>query len=370
MPTYQSSPPYTHGNGAALGVLLVNLGTPDAPTTAAVRDYLGQFLWDPRVVELPRPLWWLALHFVILRLRPRRSAAAYKKIWTDEGSPLLLHSSNIANGIRQRLLARLSGNVHVALGMSYGQPSITSALDEFYAAGVQRILVLPLYPQYSGTTTASVFDSVTAALARRRWVPELRFISSYFDAPRYILALADSVREHWEAEGRGDKLLLSFHGVPELTRTRGDPYHCQCQKTGRLLAEALKLNDDEWALSFQSRVGRAEWLRPYTDETVTNLGKQGVKKLDVICPGFSADCLETLEEIEMQNAKLFIASGGGSLRYIPALNDRDSHIDCLCHLIERHTGGWPEASSELIASEIVRELDESRRRAVLMGAAQ
>lgn len=369
MPTYQSSPPYKHGLAEALGVLLVNLGTPDAPTAAAVRRYLGQFLWDPRVVEVPRPLWWFALHGVVLRFRPSRSARAYQKIWTDDGSPLLLHSKNVATGILQRLSAKMSGNILVELGMSYGKPSIPSALNTFHANGVQRIIVLPLYPQYSGTTTASVFDAVTSALGRRRWVPELRFISHYFDAPGYILALAASVRQHWNKNGRGDKLLFSFHGVPKQTLLDGDPYHCQCQKTARLVAQSLRLSNEDWTISFQSRVGRAEWLQPYTDETIADLAKAGVQNLDVICPGFSVDCLETLEEIAMQNSELF-AESGGALRYIPALNAQDDHIEFLCHLIEKHTSGWPESSSDLIASEVARELDESRQRALSLGAAQ
>lgn len=353
-----------------MGVLLVNLGTPDAPTPSAVRRYLREFLSDPRVVEIPRPIWWLILHGFILRVRPRRSARAYQKIWTDAGSPLLLHSKDIASGIRDRLSARLSGKVLVELGMSYGQPSIKSALQVLYSEGVQRIVVLPLFPQYSGTTTASVFDAVTSELSRRRWVPELRCVNHYFDAPGYVSALANSIREHWDRNGRGSHLLFSFHGLPNQTLLDGDPYHCQCQKTARVVAQALKLSDEDWTLSFQSRVGRAEWLRPYTDETVADLGKQGISKLDVVCPGFSADCLETLEEIAMQNGELFVESGGGELHYIAALNARDDHIEFLCHLIEKHVGGWPEASTDLIASDIAREREESRQRALAMGATQ
>ncbi|MDH3613527.1 MAG: ferrochelatase [Gammaproteobacteria bacterium] len=368
MPTFQSSPQYEHGLPESLGVLIVNLGTPDAPTPAAVRRYLGQFLSDPRVVELPRPLWWIILHGFILRVRPSRSAEAYQKIWTEDGSPLLLHSQDIASAIGQQLSARFSGSVNVELGMCYGSPSIETALSRLYEQGARRIVCLPLYPQYSGTTSGSVFDLVTAALSRRRWVPEFRFINHYHDARGYIAAQAQNIREYWDEHGRGNKLLFSFHGLPQDNLLKGDPYHCQCQKTARLVAESLELADDEWLISFQSRVGRAEWLRPYTDETVIELGSKGTQQLDVVCPGFAADCLETLEEIAMQNAKFFVDSGGGSLNYIAALNARDDHIAFLTRLIEKHVGGWPESSTDWSASEAAREQDKSRERALAMGA--
>lgn len=368
MPTYESSPQYEHGLPESLGVLIVNLGTPDAPTPAAVRRYLGQFLFDPRVVELPRPLWWLILHGYILRVRPSRSAEAYQKIWTEDGSPLLLHSQDIANAVGQQLSARFSGSVNVELGMCYGSPSIETALNSLYEHGARRVVCLPLYPQYSGTTTGSVFDLVTAALSRRRWVPEFRFINHYHDARGYIAAQAQNIREYWDKHGRGNMLLFSFHGLPHDNLLKGDPYHCQCQKTARLIAESLELTDDEWLISFQSRVGRAEWLRPYTDETVIGLGSKRTQQLDVVCPGFAADCLETLEEIAMQNAKFFADSGGGSLNYIAALNARDDHIAFLTRLIEKHVGGWPESSTDWSASEAAREQDKSRERALAMGA--
>lgn len=329
-----------------MGVLLVNLGTPEAPTPSAVRRYLAEFLWDPRVVELPRPLWWLILHGVILRFRPARSAEAYQQIWTDKGSPLLLHSLAIADGVRSRLPEHFEGEVHVELAMSYGNPSIPDAIDRLSAANVTRIVVLPLYPQYSGTTTASVFDAVTRTLSRRRWVPELRFINQYHDYPEFIAAHAANINEYWTAHGRGNKLLFSFHGVPMETLLQGDPYHCQCHKTARLIADELGLADEEWILSFQSRVGRSQWLKPYTDETVTKLGQSGVERLDVVCPGFSADCLETLEEIAMQNAEFFADAGGGELRYIPALNERDDHVTFLTNLLVEQAGAWsPRTSS-------------------------
>jgi ferrochelatase len=267
-----------------------------------------------------------------------------------------------------RLSASLSGAVNVEVAMSYGSPSIPSALERLYERYVRRIVVLPLYPQYSGTTTASVFDSVTQELSRRRWIPELRFINHYHDASGYIAALAASVRDFWDVRGRGERLLMSFHGIPQRTLFSGDPYHCQCQKTARLLAEALELGDDEWKVSFQSRLGREQWLRPYTDETLKQWGHDKVGDIDVICPGFAADCLETLEEIEMQNAELYSASGGGELRYIPALNARDDHVAFLSHTVEKHVAGWPEASTGWSLAETSRQLEKSLRRARDMGA--
>ncbi len=341
MPKYQSTPDYEHGSPDFTGVLLVNLGTPDAPTASAVRRFLKAFLSDPRVVEYPRLLWWLILNGVILRIRPSRSAKAYREIWTDDGSPLMLHSQRLTDGVRERLEQRAPGEYKVELAMTYGEPSITSAIDKLQKAGARRLLILPLYPQYSGTTTASVFDAVTSKLQGMRWMPESRFINQYHDEPGYIRALAASVREYWQQHGRGDHLLFSFHGVPRYTLDKGDPYHCHCQKTGRLVAEELELEEDQWTLSFQSRVGRDEWLRPYTDETVVELASKGIGRLDVACPGFSADCLETLEEIAMQNAEFFEDAGGESLHYIPALNARDDHIDFLTTLIGQHTHGWP-----------------------------
>ncbi|MBT8103543.1 MAG: ferrochelatase [Gammaproteobacteria bacterium] len=361
MPTYESPSQFEHGRSESTGILLVNLGTPEAPTAPAVRRFLKEFLSDPRVIEYPRWLWWLILNLVILRIRPSRSAAAYRKIWTDAGSPLMIFSKAIANGIATALDARMPGAVNVELAMSYGDPSISDAVDRLLAKDATRLLVLPMYPQYSGTTTASVVDAVARKLSRLRWIPETRFINQYHDEQGYIDSLAASIREFWTQHGRGNKLMFSFHGVPKSTLLKGDPYHCQCQKTARLVAAALELGDDQWLLSFQSRVGREEWLRPYTDETVAALGKQGVDRLDVVCPGFSTDCLETLEEIAMQNARFFTESGGKVLRYIPALNARDEHIHFLTDLIEKHLGGWPRSYPQAPAS---------RERALAMGAAR
>ncbi|MGB5591821.1 MAG: ferrochelatase [Gammaproteobacteria bacterium] len=344
MPRFAGEADFQHDSADTLGVLLVNLGTPEEPSPAAVRRYLAEFLWDPRVIEVPRPIWWLILHGVILRIRPKRSAAAYAKVWTDEGSPLMVWSVKQRAALQRQLDSALPGPVHVALGMRYGKPSVADALQELRNKQVRRLLVLPLYPQYSATTTATAFDAIAAALARQRWIPELRFINQYHDETGYIGALAASVREHWASDGRGEHLLMSFHGLPRRYLLAGDPYHCHCQKTGRLLAEALFLKDDEWSLSFQSRVGREEWLRPYTDERVQDLGKAGVRHIDVICPGFSADCLETIEEIAMQNQEFFIEAGGERLSYVPALNARRDHISFLTQLVLRHLQGWPETS--------------------------
>ena len=368
MPPFDSSPQYEHGLPESLGVLLVNLGTPDDQTPDAVRRFLRQFLSDPRVVEFPRLLWLAVLHGYILRTRPAVTAEAYQKIWTEQGSPLLLHSIDIADAMQEKLSARLSGAVNVELAMSYGKPSIETAVQKLFDQFVTRIVVLPLYPQYSGTTTASVFDAVTSLLSRRRWVPELRFINHYHDANGYVSALVASIRDFWDLQGRGDRLLMSFHGLPKRTLINGDPYHCQCQKTARLVAAELELDDDYWQVSFQSRVGREEWFRPYTDEILQQWGHDKLSKVDVVCPGFAADCLETLEEIAIRGVATFAAAGGGELRYIPALNARDDHIAFLSRTIEKNVAGWPEASPDWSHSEAARRLEKSMQRARNMGA--
>lgn len=329
-----------HGAPAGLGVLLINLGTPDAPTVSAVRRYLAEFLSDPRVVELPRPLWRLILHGIILRLRPRRSARSYRALWTEQGSPLLVISRRQAAALQERLEPKLPGPIRVALGMRYGNPSIASALAELRDANARRLLILPLYPQYSATTTASVFDAVTAQLSTWRRLPEVRFINHYHDEPGYIAALAQSIRAYWSEQGKPDRLLFSFHGIPRAYLLRGDPYGCQCRKTARLTAKALGLAPDRWRTAFQSRVGRKEWLRPYTDETLIAWGREGVGKVHVVCPGFAADCLETLREIAVENRERFLEAGGGEFGYIPALNDQADHLDALETLIQRHIAGW------------------------------
>lgn len=337
---------FTHDQAESTGVLITNLGTPDAPTTAALRRYLKEFLWDPRVVEVPRPLWWLILNGIILNVRPRRSARAYREVWTEQGSPLLLHTRDQAQRLQERLSARFGPRVQVEFAMRYGNPSISSVIDRMQRAGVRRLLVLPLYPQYSGATTASTFDAVAADFRRRRWLPELRMINHYHDFPPYIEALAASVQRHWQVHGRAERLILSYHGVPKRYLLQGDPYFCECHKTSRLLAERLGLQEGEWLTTFQSRFGREEWLRPYTDETLQALPGQGVKSVQVLCPGFAADCLETLEEIGQENRDYFLAAGGERYQYIAALNADPLHIDALEALVLEHLHGWVPEHSE------------------------
>jgi len=360
MASYRGTANFKHGSPAPIGVLLCNLGTPEAPTTGAVRTYLAEFLADPRVVELPRALWLPILHGIILNVRPRRSAHAYAKIWTDAGSPLMVNARAQQAAVGAALESAAPGAYRVALGMRYGQPSIASALRELAAANVRRILVLPLYPQYSAPSTASVIDAVTAELRQWRWVPELRTVMDYHADDAYIAALAESVREYRATHGSGERLLISFHGIPRRYFLAGDPYFCQCQATARLLAERLGLRKDEWLITFQSRFGRDKWLEPYTDITLGELARDGVGRIDVICPGFAADCLETLEEIAVQNNELFESAGGKALRYIPALNVRPDHVALLQDLVIRHTGGWEPAS---LASNIA-----AATRARAMGA--
>jgi len=327
---------FRHGTSLGLGVLLINLGTPDAPTVPAVRRYLAEFLSDPRVIELPRTLWWPILHGIILRLRPRQSVRSYRGLWTEQGSPLLVIARRQAATLQERLDRHLPVPVRVALGMRYGNPSIASALADLRDANARRILVLPLYPQYSATTTASGFDAVTAELSTWRWLPELHFVNQYHDEPGYIAALAQSIRAYWAEQGEPDRLLFSFHGIPRTYLLRGDPYGCQCRKTAHLTAEALALAPQHWQIAFQSRVGRKEWLQPYTEETLIAWGREGVKKVHVVCPGFAADCLETLEEIAVTNRDRFLAAGGKEFGYIPALNDRAEHLELLTALVLRH----------------------------------
>ena len=354
-----------HDSPETLGVLLVNLGTPDAPTVPAVRRYLAEFLWDPRVVELPRPLWWLILHGIILRARPPRTARTYQAVWTPEGSPLMVISKRLAAAMQAVLAARFAAPVKVVLGMRYGNPSIPSALAALRAAHARRILVLPLYPQYSATTTASTFDAVTAELRTWRWLPELRFVNQYHDDPGYIAALAASIRGYWAAHGEPERLLFSFHGIPKDYFLNGDPYYCQCQKTARLVVEDLGLAKERWLLSFQSRFGLQEWLKPYTDETLKEWATTVVRSVHVISPGFAADCLETIEEISVENRDYFLESGGQSYGYIPCLNDGPEHIAGLAGLIERHCAGWPE-SAPLADTP---DLNSRRERARELGAA-
>ena len=338
---YQGVENFSHDWPARVGVLVTNLGTPEAPDTRSLRRYLGQFLADPRVIEVPRLLWRIILHGVILRLRPRRSAEAYRSVWTDEGSPLLIHTRQQAEALHKQLRQRYGNDVVVTYAMRYGNPSIGSALQQLQQQGVRQLLVLPLYPQYSATTTASTFDALAADFTRRRWLPDLRFVSHYHDYEPYIEAMAKHIETYWREHGQPQKLVLSYHGVPKRYLLNGDPYHCECHKTSRLLAERLGLDKDQWMTTFQSRFGNEEWLQPYTDETMKALPGQGVTSVQVFCPGFSSDCLETIEEIDEENREYFEENGGEAFAYIPALNAEPVHIDALTRLIEDNLQGWP-----------------------------
>jgi len=370
---FQGHPEYRHGSPSQLGVLLLNLGTPDAATAPALRRYLAEFLWDPRVVEAPRWLWWLILNGIVLNTRPPRSAAAYREVWDHygegTGSPLLHLGGQQRTGIAERLSRRFAGPVSVALGMRYGNPSTRAALRQLDEAGVRRLIVLPLYPQYSASTSASCLDAVFDELKTWRWLPELRVINHYHRHPGYIESLAASVREHWGRHGMPERLIMSFHGVPKRYLLNGDPYHCECHVTARLVAERLGLPEGRWMVTFQSRFGREEWLKPYTDETLKALPGQGVRRVDVLCPGFSADCLETIEEIDGENREYFLHAGGSEYHYIPALNDREDHLDALADLITQHAQGWPELN-DWQASRDERERKATAERARKLGAAQ
>ncbi len=331
---------YSHDQPARLGILLTNLGTPAAPTAAALRPFLKQFLSDHRVVDLPRALWWPILNLIILNTRPRKSAAAYQEIWTDRGSPLAAYTKDQVAALDAVMRARLGDQVIVDYGFRYGEPSIDNAVRSMLDRGVRKLLVIPLFPQYNGPTTASTFDALGDSLQQLRWVPELRFVTHYHDHPRYIAALEASVRRHWDEHGKPDKLLMSYHGIPARYRDEGDPYFCECHKTTRLLAEALELGEGEYATAFQSRFGREEWVKPYTDELLEEWARDGVSNVHVICPGFASDCLETLEEIGIQYRRLFMNSGGLRFQYIPALNAEPEHIELLTALVRDHLQGW------------------------------
>ena len=354
---YQKNTSFAHGQAPKLGLLLTNLGTPDAPTAKALRPYLRQFLSDPRVVEIPKAIWWFILNGIIVPFRSPKSAKKYATVWTEQGSPLLAISRQQAEGIAERLAQQYGDQLVVSLGMRYGNPSIESALLQLQQQGATRVLVLPLYPQYSATTTATAFDQLARVLARWRWIPELRFINHYHDHPGYIEVMAQHLQAYWQQHGRAEKLVFSFHGLPERNLRLGDPYFCECHKTVRLLTERLGLPADEYLTTFQSRFGKAKWLTPYTDRTLEQLAKEGVASVQVFCPGFSADCLETLEEIDEENREIFLEAGGKSFAYIPALNDLPSHLDMLSKLVQQHLQGWgleqPSAGEQKSALEAV-----------------
>jgi ferrochelatase len=364
MAYYKPEPAHAHDDELRVGILLVNLGTPDAPSAKALRPYLRQFLSDPRVIEIPRLIWWWILHGIILLVRPRKSAEKYAQIWTGEGSPLLVHTRKQAKLLQGYLSTRIKSPFAVEFGMRYGSHSVEEALARLKAQNCDRILLYPLYPQYAASSSASAMDAAWQTLLRTRNVPAIRSIRHYHDHPAYIAALAQSVRDYWMLNGRPDKLVMSFHGVPRFTLLKGDPYYCECQKTGRLLAEELELEKNQYMVCFQSRFGRAEWLQPYLANTLVELGKQKSGRVDVICPGFASDCLETLEEIAMEGKASFIAAGGREFHYIPALNERDDWIHAMCDIALDNLQGWVSVDWDKAAAKQEREQRALRARAL------
>ena len=370
MPRYTAITEFDHSMPERTGVLLVQLGTPAAAEPSAVRRYLAEFLWDPRVVEIPRPIWWLLLHGLILRTRPRSSAEKYARIWTEQGSPLAVYTARQCELLRGALGERGLG-VEVAWAMRYGQPSVARVLRELREKNVTRLLVVPMYPQYSSSTTASAYDAIWSELGGWRNLPEVRTVRGYHAFDAYIEALVERVRASWMDEGPPDQLVISFHGLPRRMLELGDPYHCECLATGRKLAARLGLAEDRFVVTFQSRLGRAQWLEPYTDRTLAALGKARVGRVDVVCPGFPADCLETLEEIAIEGRQTFLDAGGSEFRYIPCLNDHPAHIAALASLVQQHVGGWPVLRPSVqAAASGERELSARRERALARGAAR
>jgi ferrochelatase len=357
---YMTEPTHTHGTPEKTAVLLVNLGTPEAPTAEALRVYLKEFLSDPRVVEMPRSIWWLILNGFILNTRPLKSAAKYARIWMAEGSPLKVHTTRQATLLQGYLGEKVKGVV-VDYAMRYGNPSIPSVLAKLKAQNCQRILLVPMYPQYAASTVATACDAVFTALQQMRNAPALRTIKHFHDHPGYIAATAQNIRDYWTKHGHPDKLVMSFHGLPQFSLDKGDPYHCECQKSGRMIAEALGLSKEQYLITFQSRFGRAEWLKPYTAATLIALGKQKTRRVDMVCPGFVGDCLETLEEIALDVREDFLHAGGGEYHYIPCLNERPDWIHTLTDLVLDNLHGWldkPDAAG----------LEQGRLRALAMGA--
>jgi ferrochelatase len=352
---------HAHGTPSRTGILLVNLGTPDAPTPPALRRYLKEFLSDPRVVEIPRPVWWVILHAFVLTTRPKASAQRYAQVWMSEGSPLRVHTERQTTLLRGYLGERVKGPLVVDYAMRYGSPSIPQRLAALHAQNCRRVLVVPLYPQYAASTTATAFDVAYETWRKLRDQPAVRTVRSFHDHAGYIGALAQNVRDHWTRHGRPDQLVMSFHGAPRFTLDRGDPYHCECQKTGRLLAEALQLEPSQYRLTFQSRFGRAEWLKPYTADVLRALGKQKTRRVDVVCPGFVADCLETLEEIAIEGKTIFLQAGGSEFHYIPCLNERSDWMHALTDIVLKNLLGWP-------LNDTPEALEQSRLRALAMGA--
>jgi ferrochelatase len=368
MAYFKPEPPYQHGDPLKVGILLANLGTPDAATAPALRRYLGQFLMDRRVVEIPRFIWCWILHCIILVVRPKKSAAKYAQVWTAEGSPLLVHAQKQTQLLRGFLSQKINSPFAVELGMSYGNPSMQSALDKLRAQHCDRILVFPLYPQYAASSTGSALDAVWRILLKTRNMPAIRTIRHYHDHPAYIAALAQTVSEHWRLNGKPSKLVMSFHGLPKFHLLKGDPYHCECYKTARLLAEALGLEKDEFTVAFQSRFGKQEWLKPYLASTLQALGQAKTRRIDVICPGFSSDCLETLEEIAMEGKEIFTHAGGGEYHYIKALNETEPWIDAMTTIALENLHGW--VSADWDKNQADEAANKTKLRAQALGAPQ
>jgi len=358
---YQTEPAYAHGTPVKTGILLINLGTPDAPTAEAVRPYLKEFLSDPRVVEIPKAIWWLILNGIILNTRPKKSAAKYASVWLPEGSPLRVHTAKQTMLLQGYLSQRTKAPFVVDYAMRYGNPSIPTVLRKLKEQNCQRILVVPMYPQYAASSSGTAFDIVFAEILKMRNTPALRTVKNFHDHPGYIKALANNINDYWMKNGRPEKLVMSFHGLPQFSLDKGDPYHCECHKTGRLLAQELGLKSEQYFISFQSRFGKAEWLKPYTTATLLELGKQKTKRIDVVCPGFVADCLETLEEIAMEGKEDFQHAGGGEYHYIPCLNERNDWMHALTDLVMDNLHGW-------LVEPNAAELEQGRLRALGMGA--
>jgi ferrochelatase len=359
--SYLTEPAFSHGTPVKTGILLINLGTPDAPTAQAVRPYLKEFLSDPRVIEIPRAIWWLILNGIILNTRPKKSAAKYATVWSPEGSPLRVHTAKQTALLQGYLGQRTRSPFVVDYAMRYGSPSIASVLGKLREQNCQRILVVPMYPQYAASSSGTAVDGVLRELLQMRNMPALRTVKNFHDHPGYIKSLANNISEYWMKNGRPEKLVMSFHGLPQFSLDKGDPYHCECHKTGRLLAQELGLQAGQYMVSFQSRFGRAEWLKPYTTATLKELGKQKIKRVDVVCPGFVADCLETLEEIAMEGKEDFKHAGGGEYHYIPCLNERNDWMHALTDLVMENLQGW-------LIEPNATELEQGRLRALGMGA--
>ncbi|MDG1075020.1 MAG: ferrochelatase [Methylophilaceae bacterium] len=368
MAYYNPEPDYTHGDQLKVGILLANLGTPDAPTAKALRPYLKQFLMDRRVVEIPRLVWWLILNGIILVIRPKKSAEKYAQVWMKEGSPLMVHAQKQTQLLRDHLSQTIKSPFAVELGMSYGNPSMQSAIEKLKAQHCNKILVFPLYPQYAASSTAASLDAVWNSLLKMRNVPAIRTIKHYHDHPDYIQALATNIKQFWQVNGQPEKLIMSFHGVPKFHLMKGDMYHCECHKTGRLLAEALGLDRAQYQIAFQSRFGKQEWLKPYLASTLEALGEAKIKRIDVVCPGFSSDCLETLEEIAMEGKHIFQSHGGGDYHYIPALNESEPWIHAMTSIALENLQGW--VSTEWDDAAAKQSANQTAENAKALGANQ